>query len=130
MGTPIFSGYVFFYTIFFLDGCTDRSVFFKIKVSNLFLLQPIKMSDLQKVDPLRACEYFNSCFKDPSTFTVVVVGSINPSIAVPLILKYLVRLLPIYKLPGLYIYLRKRVFASFFLFKESIGILYIPISCL
>lgn len=53
-------------------------------------MQPIKMNDLQRVNPLSACEYFNNCFKDPSTFTVVIVGSINPSIAVPLILQYLV----------------------------------------
>lgn len=59
-----------------------------------FLTQPIKMNDLRRVNPRRACEYFNSCFKDPSTFTVVIVGSINPSIAVPLILQYLVSEFP------------------------------------
>ncbi|OMO91639.1 hypothetical protein COLO4_18244 [Corchorus olitorius] len=46
-------------------------------------------SDFQKVNPLKACEYFNSCFKDPSTFTLVIVGNIDPTTAVPLILQYL-----------------------------------------
>lgn len=53
-------------------------------------MQPIRISDLQKVDPLKACQYFNNCFKDPSTFTVVIVGNIDPAIAGPLILQYLV----------------------------------------
>lgn len=53
-------------------------------------LQPIKISDLQKVDPFKACAYFNNCFKDPSTFTIVIVGNIDPAIACPLILQYLV----------------------------------------
>lgn len=52
--------------------------------------QPIKLTDLQDVDPLKACEYFNNCFKDPSTFTVVIVGNIDPDVARPLILQYLV----------------------------------------
>lgn len=54
------------------------------------IMQPIRIKDLQKVDPLKACEYFNSCFKDPSTFTVVIVGNLDPTIALPLILQYLV----------------------------------------
>lgn len=53
-------------------------------------VQPIRISDLQKVDPLKACEYFNNCFRDPSTFNVVIVGNIDPSVALPLILQYLV----------------------------------------
>ncbi|KAK3161034.1 hypothetical protein QOZ80_1BG0070790 [Eleusine coracana subsp. coracana] len=52
-------------------------------------LQPIRISDLKKVDPIRACEYFNSCFKDPSAFTVVIVGKIDPAISLPLVLQYL-----------------------------------------
>lgn len=55
-------------------------------------MQPIRISDLRKVDPLKACQYFNNCFKDPSTFTVVIVGNIDPAIAGPLILQYLVSL--------------------------------------
>jgi hypothetical protein len=58
------------------------------------ILQPIRISDLKKVDPIRACEYFNSCFKDPSAFTVVIVGKIDPAISLPLILQYLVRFAP------------------------------------
>ena len=53
-------------------------------------MQPIRISDLKKVDPIRACEYFNNCFKDPSAFTVVIVGKIDPAISLPLILQYLV----------------------------------------
>ena len=56
-------------------------------------MQPIRISDLKKVNPIRACEYFNNCFKDPSAFTVVVVGNIDPAISIPLILQYLVCLL-------------------------------------
>lgn len=54
------------------------------------LMQPIKLTDLRDVDPLKACEFFNNCFKDPSTFTVVIVGNIDPDVARPLILQYLV----------------------------------------
>ncbi|KAK7852912.1 zinc protease pqql-like [Quercus suber] len=61
----------------------------ELNYGNSYFFKPIKISDLQKVDPLRACEYFNKCFKDPSTFTVVIVGNIVPMIALPLILQYL-----------------------------------------
>ena len=63
-------------------------------VTWITILQPIRLSDLRKVDPLKACEYFNNCFKDPSTFTVVIVGNINPTLALPLILQYLVSGIP------------------------------------
>ncbi|KAK8566816.1 hypothetical protein V6N13_002501 [Hibiscus sabdariffa] len=61
----------------------------EINYGNSYFFRPIRTSDLMKVDPVKACEYFNSCFKDPSTFTVVIAGNIDPSIAVPLILQYL-----------------------------------------
>ncbi|KAK8679341.1 hypothetical protein V6N13_144796 [Hibiscus sabdariffa] len=61
----------------------------EINYGNYYFFRPIRTSDLMKVDPVKACEYFNSCFKDPSTFTVVIAGNIDPSIAVPLILQYL-----------------------------------------
>ncbi|RWR72552.1 zinc protease PQQL-like protein isoform X1 [Cinnamomum micranthum f. kanehirae] len=61
----------------------------ELNYGNSYFFRPIRISDLQKVDPIRACEYFNSCFKDPSTFTVVIVGNIDPKMAVPLILQYL-----------------------------------------
>ncbi|GMN50692.1 hypothetical protein TIFTF001_019852 [Ficus carica] len=54
-----------------------------------YFFRPVRISDLRKVDPPQACEYFNNCFKDPSTFTAVIVGNIDPTIAVPLILQYL-----------------------------------------
>jgi predicted Zn-dependent peptidase len=60
-------------------------------------MQPIKKGDLQKVDPLNACEYFSKCFRDPSAFTVVIVGNIDPTVALPLILQYLVSINPLTK---------------------------------
>ncbi|EMS58065.1 hypothetical protein TRIUR3_26510 [Triticum urartu] len=61
----------------------------EINYGNSYFFKPIRISDLKKVNPIRACEYFNSCFKDPSAFTVVVVGNIDPDISIPLILEYL-----------------------------------------
>uniref|UniRef100_A0A3B6FQC9 Uncharacterized protein n=1 Tax=Triticum aestivum TaxID=4565 RepID=A0A3B6FQC9_WHEAT len=61
----------------------------EINYGNSYFFKPIRISDLKKVNPIRACEYFNMCFKDPSAFTVVVVGNIDPAISIPLILEYL-----------------------------------------
>ncbi|GMH03369.1 hypothetical protein Nepgr_005208 [Nepenthes gracilis] len=61
----------------------------ELNYGNSYFFRPIRISDLQKVDPFKACDYFNNCFKDPSTFTVVIVGKIDPTIACPLILQYL-----------------------------------------
>ncbi|XP_050218354.1 zinc protease PQQL-like [Mercurialis annua] len=61
----------------------------ELNYGNSYFFRPIRINDLQKVDPLKACEYFNSCFKDPSTFTVVIVGNLDPTTALPLILQYL-----------------------------------------
>ncbi|KAG7988806.1 hypothetical protein I3843_03G206000 [Carya illinoinensis] len=61
----------------------------ELNYGNSYFFRPIRICDLQKVDPLKACQYFNHCFKDPSTFTVVIVGNIDPTIAIPLILQYL-----------------------------------------
>ncbi|GAB4852720.1 hypothetical protein Ancab_016931 [Ancistrocladus abbreviatus] len=61
----------------------------ELNYGNSYFFRPIRISDLRKVDPFKACEYFNSCFKDPSTFTIVIVGKIDPVIACPLILEYL-----------------------------------------
>lgn len=60
--------------------------------SNFLFMQPIRISELKKVNPIRACEYFNNCFKDPSSFTVVIVGNIDPASSLPLVLQYLVRI--------------------------------------
>ncbi|CAN1159942.1 Zinc protease PQQL-like [Linum perenne] len=61
----------------------------EINYGNSYFFRPIKICDLEKVDPLKACEYFNKCFKDPSTFTVAIVGNLDPAVAIPLILQYL-----------------------------------------
>lgn len=61
----------------------------ELNYGDSYFFRPIRISDLRKVDPRKACEYFNSCFKDPSTFTAVIVGNIDPRMATPLILQYL-----------------------------------------
>ncbi|XP_010545332.1 PREDICTED: zinc protease PQQL-like isoform X2 [Tarenaya hassleriana] len=61
----------------------------EINYGNSYFFRPIRISDLRKVDPLKACEYFNRSFTDPSTFTVVIVGNVDPTMALPLILQYL-----------------------------------------
>ncbi|XP_057501737.1 zinc protease PQQL-like isoform X2 [Actinidia eriantha] len=61
----------------------------ELNYGNSYFFRPIRISDLKKVDPFKACEYFNNCFKDPSTFTLVIVGNIDPAIACPLVLQYL-----------------------------------------
>ncbi|ESQ42745.1 hypothetical protein EUTSA_v10012682mg [Eutrema salsugineum] len=61
----------------------------ELNYGNSYFFRPIRISELRKVDPLKACEYFNSCFRDPSTFTVVIVGNLDPTIALPLIRQYL-----------------------------------------
>lgn len=61
----------------------------ELNYGDSYFFRPIRISDLRKVDPIKACEYFNSCFNDPSTFTLVIVGNIDPAIARPLILQYL-----------------------------------------
>lgn len=61
----------------------------ELNYGNSYFFRPIRISDLQKVDPFKACQFFNKCFKDPSTFSVVIVGNIDPAIALPLILLYL-----------------------------------------
>lgn len=59
-------------------------------VTFMLFVQPISARELNKVDPIRACQYFDDCFKDPSTFTVAIVGTIDIEKALPLILQYLV----------------------------------------
>lgn len=61
----------------------------ELNYGNSYCFRPIQIGDLKKVDPIRACQYFNNCFKDPSTFTVVIVGNVDPAISLPLILQYL-----------------------------------------
>lgn len=61
----------------------------RIKCGNSYFFKPWQVSDLPKIDHQQACEYFSNFFKDPSTFTVVIVGNIYPDTAHPLILEYL-----------------------------------------
>ncbi|KAK9715778.1 hypothetical protein RND81_06G188600 [Saponaria officinalis] len=72
------------------DPCTAFSHCVReLNYGNSYFFRPIKVSDLRRVDAFKACEYFDNCFKDPSTFTVAIVGNIDPATACPLILKYL-----------------------------------------
>lgn len=84
METHTSLGYVHSIIVFvgFLDGWC-------VKITTVYV-QPIRISDLKRVDAYKACEYFSNCFKDPSTFTVVIVGNLDPATARPLILQYLV----------------------------------------
>ncbi|KAF8400960.1 hypothetical protein HHK36_014263 [Tetracentron sinense] len=61
----------------------------ELNYGNSYFFRPIRIRDLRKVDPRKACEYFNNCFKDPSTFTLVIVGNLDSAAARPLILQYL-----------------------------------------
>ncbi|GAB4852721.1 hypothetical protein Ancab_016933 [Ancistrocladus abbreviatus] len=61
----------------------------RLKYGNSYFYRPIQIRDLPKIDPRKACEYFDNCFKDPSTFTVVIVGNIDLVTGRPLILEYL-----------------------------------------
>ncbi|KAG0485075.1 hypothetical protein HPP92_009154 [Vanilla planifolia] len=61
----------------------------ELNYGNSYFFRPVRLGDLKKVDPLRACRYFSNCFKDPSTFTVVIVGNIDPEASLPLVLQYL-----------------------------------------
>ncbi|RAL37126.1 hypothetical protein DM860_004048 [Cuscuta australis] len=73
-------------------GTYTRTVYGDCSPSDLkTALQPITIEDLQKVNLYKACEYYSNCFKDPSTFTMLIVGNIDPATACPLILQYLVK---------------------------------------
>ncbi|CAM6103151.1 unnamed protein product [Calypogeia fissa] len=61
----------------------------ELNYGNSYYFKPFTAKDLNKVDPKKACQYFDNCFKDPSSFTVAIVGNIEPDKAIPLILQYL-----------------------------------------
>jgi len=61
----------------------------ELNYGDSYYFKPINARELNKVDPIRACQYFDDCFKDPSTFTVAIVGTIDIEKALPLILQYL-----------------------------------------
>ncbi|XP_020597677.1 zinc protease PQQL-like isoform X2 [Phalaenopsis equestris] len=61
----------------------------ELNYGNSYFFRPIRIGDLKRVNPIKACEYFNDCFKDPSTFTVVIVGKIDADSSLPLVLQYL-----------------------------------------
>ncbi|XP_021860861.2 zinc protease PQQL-like isoform X1 [Spinacia oleracea] len=61
----------------------------RIKYGNSYFFKPALVNDLPKVDPKKACEYFDHSFKDPSTFTVVIIGNLDPAMIQPLVLEYL-----------------------------------------
>ncbi|XP_057536975.1 zinc protease PQQL-like isoform X1 [Amaranthus tricolor] len=61
----------------------------RIKYGHSYFYKPLHLNDLSKIDAKKACEYFDNSFKDPSTFTVVIVGNLDPAMIHPLILEYL-----------------------------------------
>ncbi|MCO5571807.1 hypothetical protein L7F22_025555 [Adiantum nelumboides] len=61
----------------------------ELNYGDSYYFKPVTVKELKKVDPKRACQYFDSCFKDPSTFTVAIVGNVDPETALPLVLQYL-----------------------------------------
>ncbi|XP_074269178.1 zinc protease PQQL-like [Silene latifolia] len=70
------------YTVF-----TNRVT--RIKCGSSYFYKPAQVTDLPKIDPAKACEYFDLCFKDPSSFTVVIVGNIDPAMIHQPIMEYL-----------------------------------------
>ncbi|BBN04021.1 zinc protease [Marchantia polymorpha subsp. ruderalis] len=61
----------------------------ELNYGNSYYFKPVTARDLNKVNPKKACEYFDNSFRDPSSFTVAIVGNIEPAKAVPLILRFL-----------------------------------------
>lgn len=61
----------------------------ELNYGNSYYFKPVTVKELNKIDPKKACQYFDNCFKDPSTFTVAIVGNVDPETALPLILQYL-----------------------------------------
>ncbi|KAH7414951.1 hypothetical protein KP509_14G020500 [Ceratopteris richardii] len=61
----------------------------ELNYGDSYYFKPVTVKELKKIDPKKACQYFDSCFKDPSTFTVAIVGNVDPETALPLILLYL-----------------------------------------
>lgn len=61
----------------------------ELNYGDSYYFKPVTVKELKKIDPKKACQYFDNCFKDPSTFTVAIVGNVDPQTALPLILQYL-----------------------------------------
>lgn len=61
----------------------------ELNYGNSYYFKPVTVKELKKIDPIKSCHYFDNCFKDPSTFTVAIVGNFDPQTALPLILQYL-----------------------------------------
>ncbi|KAK9705868.1 hypothetical protein RND81_07G088100 [Saponaria officinalis] len=61
----------------------------RIKYGNSYFYKPTLLTDIPKINPTKACEYFDLCFKDPSTFTIVIVGNIDPAMIHQPIMEYL-----------------------------------------
>lgn len=41
----------------------------------------MNLDQIKRLDILKACRYFNDCFRDLSNFVVVLAGKIDPDIA-------------------------------------------------
>ena len=62
-------------------------------------LRPVRMSDLETLDFDFCRGFFNACFSDPSEFTFIFVGNVDPGAFVPLLNKYIASL-PTVAAPG------------------------------
>ncbi|KAE9458978.1 hypothetical protein C3L33_09118, partial [Rhododendron williamsianum] len=61
----------------------------KLNGGESYFMKSVNAEELQKVDPNIACDFFNSCYLDPSSFVVVLVGDFDASVARPLIEEFL-----------------------------------------
>lgn len=69
------------------DPCTAlNNRVLELIYGNSYLFKPPTVADIERFDPSTACTYFSNCYKDPSTFVVVILGDIDPSTVCPLIL--------------------------------------------
>jgi predicted Zn-dependent peptidase len=54
-----------------------------------FQSKPLKVGDVRKMNPERACEHFSGFFSDPSQFTVTLVGAFDETRVLRMLRKYL-----------------------------------------
>ena len=54
-----------------------------------FQSAPLRVADVRKMVPMKACEHFNAAFSDPSQFTVVLVGAFDEARVLKMCEKYL-----------------------------------------
>ncbi|KAH0708016.1 hypothetical protein KY289_013092 [Solanum tuberosum] len=53
------------------------------------IYKPLKAEDLSQVDTSKAWKYFKNCFRDPSSFRVIMIGKFDSASVDPLLSRYL-----------------------------------------